>query len=193
MSPRKYPIPSVGDKFGELTVTSVAKVPSIGTAATLVCVCGKIVGPRKTSELFRKNGGNGIRSCQSCANRKKGIGYRRPNSRYSSARVLGSYKGGAKSRGIDWELTDQEFYSMIELPCVYCGDSKTSLMNGAVEWHPVFMYTGLDRIDSSKGYSSGNIQPCCKWCNYAKRDRSEDDFLSWVERVYNYGKSSSSE
>lgn len=185
---RKYPVPSVGDKFGELTVTSVAKVPKLGTVATLVCVCGKVVGPRKTSELFRKNSNEGIRSCQSCANRKKGLGYRRPNSKYSSARVLGSYKGSAKTRGIAWNLTDKEFYDMIELPCVYCGDSKTSLMNGAVEWHPVFLYTGLDRIDSSKGYSSDNIQPCCKWCNYAKRERPEEDFLLWVEKVHNWVK-----
>ena len=41
-------------------------------------------------------------------------------------------------------------------------------------------------IDSSKGYTKDNVVSCCKDCNYSKRTMSQEDFLTWVERVYNH-------
>jgi len=44
-------------------------------------------------------------------------------------------------------------------------------------------YSGLDRVDSSRGYVHGNVVPCCGECNYAKQDLSVDDFLASVARI----------
>ena len=56
-------------------------------------------------------------------------------------------------------------------------------------WSEQFRYTGLDRINSELGYTVENIQPCCKWCNMAKSDRSEKDFIEWVALIIdNWGK-----
>jgi hypothetical protein len=49
-----------------------------------------------------------------------------------------------------------------------------------------FVYNGIDRIDSSIGYVEGNIVPCCKACNMAKNTMGQDEFMLWVERVYNH-------
>jgi len=47
-----------------------------------------------------------------------------------------------------------------------------------------YVYSGIDRLDSSKGYEPGNVVPCCKQCNWAKNDIAYDKFLEWIERVH---------
>ena len=47
-----------------------------------------------------------------------------------------------------------------------------------------FIYNGLDRIDNSKNHSKENCVACCKYCNYAKRERSFSEFKEWINRVY---------
>ena len=49
-----------------------------------------------------------------------------------------------------------------------------------------FVYNGLDRVDNEKGYTIDNVVPCCKHCNYAKRNRSVEEFIDWIAQVYEY-------
>jgi hypothetical protein len=44
----------------------------------------------------------------------------------------------------------------------------------------------LDRIDSSKGYISGNAQWVKKEVNFMKQNYSEDKFLGLVEKIFRY-------
>jgi hypothetical protein len=44
--------------------------------------------------------------------------------------------------------------------------------------------SGIDRVDSNKGYTIDNCVPCCKTCNLAKAELSQRDFLDWVRKVY---------
>lgn len=46
-----------------------------------------------------------------------------------------------------------------------------------------FVYSGLDRIDSSKDHSPDNIVPACWICNVAKSNRSISQFLEWALRT----------
>ena len=48
------------------------------------------------------------------------------------------------------------------------------------------LYSGIDRVDSSKDYNIDNVVPCCAMCNLAKRNYSDEDFLKWIKRVYEY-------
>ena len=50
----------------------------------------------------------------------------------------------------------------------------------------VLKCNGIDRIDSSKGYTVENSVPCCKYCNTAKNTMSVDEFLKWIGRVYKF-------
>jgi hypothetical protein len=45
---------------------------------------------------------------------------------------------------------------------------------------------GIDRVDSSKGYVTDNVVPCCRDCNVAKSDLSKAEFLNLVEKIYNH-------
>jgi len=58
----------------------------------------------------------------------------------------------------EWSITISEWKELRKLPCEYCGGPRSE--NGV----------GLDRKDNSKGYSIGNVAPCCPTCNYVKRD-----------------------
>lgn len=93
----------------------------------------------------------------------------------------------------DGNLTFDEFYEITQLNCHYCNEPPNNFFskrkannckNKLLIDEDTFIYNGLDRLDSSKNHSKNNVVPCCKWCNYAKRERSKDEFLEWVRKVY---------
>lgn len=49
-----------------------------------------------------------------------------------------------------------------------------------------YLYNGLDRVDSNKGYLKENVVPCCEICNKAKRDLSLCQFKKWINRLIKY-------
>lgn len=95
-----------------------------------------------------------------------------------------SYKHRAKNKKIDFELDKESFRNIIIQKCVYCNQfgknhrTKRSC-NGK------FISNGIDRIDSSKGYTKDNIVPCCKICNQMKNNLSLKDFLNHIKNIYN--------
>jgi hypothetical protein len=87
------------------------------------------------------------------------------------------YKKDAKYRNVEFVLTMEEFVAYWQKPCVYCGD--------------VIGTIGLDRVDSSKGYTIDNIVPCCFVCNVMKMDKPENEFKSHIIKIFNNIKGSS--
>ena len=95
-------------------------------------------------------------------------------------------------------ITISDFTALIEQPCSYCGLTKSDTskeprsyraeLTGTVSHHIdldyVYHHNGIDRIDSNRGYTPDNVLPCCKYCNVAKLNNSQEDFLEWAERVY---------
>lgn len=98
----------------------------------------------------------------------------------------------AKSRGLSFSLTKEEFREMTSSPCFYCGASPSSgIATGTnasklTRENATYIYNGIDRLDNSLGYELFNCVPCCRPCNFAKRTRSINEFKLWVEKVYNY-------
>ncbi len=92
------------------------------------------------------------------------------------------YKNRTKNSKIDFKLTLDEFYTLTSMPCIYCG-----------EYDKIFMgkkYTGIDRIDSSKGYILNNCVPCCFICNRMKLNGAYEEFINRAGRIYNNFKES---
>jgi hypothetical protein len=83
------------------------------------------------------------------------------------------------------------------LPCVYCGKEPANLfrrkfqVDGKYRYVPEmdFHYSGIDRVDSAKGYIHGNLVPCCWECNRIKRAMSLEDFLGLIGRIQNHNPS----
>ena len=101
--------------------------------------------------------------------------------------VMATYSHNARRKGREFKLTSKDFEELIYLPCHYCAISGSSHIKPQkirrTERKSVY-YNGLDRIDSSKGYTRDNVVTCCKYCNRAKSDRTTTDFLNWLERAY---------
>lgn len=95
--------------------------------------------------------------------------------------ILG-YKRHAKDRGFEWELTEDDVIRLISQDCHYCGlppSNKKITKN-----HSGFLYSGIDRVNSAKDYTTDNCVPCCEQCNKAKMALSKEEFIAWVKRVY---------
>lgn len=104
--------------------------------------------------------------------------------------VFTHYKNNAKQRNIEWDLSEEEFKNIITQSCIYCGEApnitKTSSYRDKYE-----KITGIDRVDTAKGYFKENCVPCCKMCNIMKNKFSKEDFINKVKSIYyNYIKSS---
>jgi len=91
------------------------------------------------------------------------------------------YKSNAKKRKLEFNLDKEVFIKLVSSKCRYCDSEPfqhlTSVYNDIA-------YIGIDRVDNNKGYITGNVVPCCKHCNIAKRNLSEKDFFDWVNRVF---------
>lgn len=92
----------------------------------------------------------------------------------------------ARKRNLVFDLSDEELDLIWSQNCYYCDEPPSNRMvavrpDGKEE---VFVYSGIDRINSSVGYVPDNVRPCCKVCNRAKSDLSEEEFLRWVKKIY---------
>lgn len=96
---------------------------------------------------------------------------------------INHYLQSAKKRKIDWEIDDKYFFELITSNCYYCGSEPRSLTKTSN--HKMFT-TGIDRIDSNKGYTKNNCVPCCSFCNFAKNKYSLDEFEEWIERLIKF-------
>ena len=87
------------------------------------------------------------------------------------------------------------FKKLVKSKCHYCGVeyskevkdmSYGTIKGGRLISDEILKVNGIDRIDSNIGYTVENSVSCCKTCNFAKNVMSQDDFYSWIKRVYEY-------
>jgi hypothetical protein len=99
------------------------------------------------------------------------------------------------SNKMSGEVIDFKTFSLLsKSKCKYCGlehskeiEDRLSETNSKKRLSDeVLKINGIDRIDSSIGYTKENSVTCCKYCNFAKHTMSEDDFYKWIRRVYEF-------
>jgi len=71
-------------------------------------------------------------------------------------------------RGIQMQLTFEQFSEIINKNCSYCGSLNCR---------------GVDRKDSSGNYDLENSVPCCKYCNSMKNSMTVEEFLKHIEKI----------
>lgn len=72
----------------------------------------------------------------------------------------------------------EQFQEITSQPCFYCGG-----------WNDYELkFTGIDRVDNSKGYEENNIVPCCKVCNVLKGRFSRRAFIRACKKIARYTK-----
>ena len=174
---RRASILTPGTVFGNLTVRHRALHPKGKTGVYWLCdcVCGRdtIV----STNLLRCG------NTKSCGCRIGAI-----HDTAAKDRLLRDYQSGAKTRGLLWSLSADEFFELTLGNCHYCGappgntkvvpPRKNGLLIGAHYTH-----NGIDRVNSSLGYQASNCVSCCGICNLAKMDMPYDKFIAWIHRV----------
>jgi hypothetical protein len=97
--------------------------------------------------------------------------------------ALRAMKKNARKRGREWGLTDEQAVAIMRRNCFYCGAAPSNISCPPI-CNGDFVYSGLDRVDNAKGYTPDNVVPCCKFCNYAKGNRTLAEFLEWAKSLY---------
>lgn len=159
------------------------------------CDCGKV----KQYPVKDVLSGN-CKSCGCLSYNQNPSGWTKSrNPQLSSWRGLYTrYKTSAKHRDIDFNMSLDDFISVASKPCFFCGNGTAEYNKWQEPWTQTkgrfitaeekkaytITRTGIDRINNQMGYAPNNIQPCCKNCNRAKMDLSQEDFLSLIERIY---------
>lgn len=94
--------------------------------------------------------------------------------------MYNGYKTGARVRKLEFTLTPQQFKSLIDLPCFYCGSApRTTLALGYKD----LVCNGIDRVDNSLGYIPSNCVPCCSRHNRMKGTLSVEEFVELCRSV----------
>jgi len=73
----------------------------------------------------------------------------------------------SKQRGYEVDLSEDDIVEMVQEDCYYCG------LTGS----------GIDRVDSAKGYTKDNTVPCCRSCNTMKLDYNLDEWKVMMIRI----------
>lgn len=168
---------SVGDKVNNWTISGLAeskRTPKGQIKYYWPCVC--ICGNQKTVYAGSLKSGKS-KSCGCIRIDKKEYGAA------SKHNVFLCYKNRAKRKGINFDLSKEEFLDAVSKPCFYCGKTLSNYMK-AGKRNGGFSYNGIDRFDNTKGYVKDNCIPCCINCNKAKLDQTHEEFLNMVESIY---------
>ena len=178
-----------GKRFGKLQV--IKRIDERGNKGQIkwecICDCGR--GHIVTGESLRSG-------------KSKSCGCNRltpPNK--EKDRVIAVWKQLYKSTiekrckkwGIISDISLNDFITMSQSPCVYCGMLKSNFAtdrnsSGKKTSDTIIKYNGLDRVDSAGGYTKINTVPCCKHCNTAKNTMSKTEFMDFIKRVYEYNR-----
>lgn len=183
----------IGDLFGGLEIREIIPATKTGNHVRLNCLC------HYCNNHTIINGGliHKFRSC-GCQQRNsntwknktgaKNKPHQLPKGKAARNLVEYGYIRGAKKRNIEYNLTTEEFDNIIQGSCYYCGDKLTNCKKGTGKTSGDFQYTGIDRIDSSLGYTKNNCVSCCWKCNSMKNNSTIVDFLTHIRKIYQHNK-----
>jgi hypothetical protein len=173
------PIDLVGTSHGQLSVLSKAFSKNRKVFWNVQCnICSRLY--ELTTDRIKAN----VNGCNECARintpRGKDSQYWR-GGEYISSIFLSNVKRGARKRGIECNVTLAELdliWAVQGGRCAYT-NRKLSLTSDNCT-------ASLDRIDSSVGYFSYNVQFVHKNVNVAKWAMLEEDFLAMIKEIYEY-------
>lgn len=99
-------------------------------------------------------------------------------------RILRNYQSNAARKNQVFRISFSSFKKLIFQNCHYC-DSPPSNNFKEKSYKTHFKYSGLDRLDSKKGYYLWNVVPCCFRCNCIKSNNLSEKEMLAVGRVLN--------
>lgn len=170
--------------FGEWTVENKPHILIKNhTSWWCKCSCGKrkIVGAEALMH----------RRSRSCGCKKINLRFKTLNidQRHSTVkRCFEAYKRGAIVRKHEFKLTIEEFETLTQGNCHYCGEKPQQVYKRKYVDGISFIYNGIDRIDNNYGYMKKNCVSCCYKCNRAKANMTQKEFFELIKKITNHQK-----
>ena len=170
---------NVGDTFGAWTVVGEGQWGSGAKYLVFEHECGN----QRKVEPYRA--GKAMQACKKCEARAS---YRRDAEDIIINKEYRAYKFSAKKRGYAFELTKEYFKAIMLEKCFYCGREPYNVKQVTPTrqsiWYEgqTLKLNGVDRVDNTLGYTKDNCVPCCTDCNFAKRDKSLEEWVQQIER-----------
>ena len=87
---------------------------------------------------------------------------------------------------IPWELSLQEYVTLVTGECYYCGAQPSQQPKGAYMRTLGLKRNGIDRVDNEIGYRADNCVSCCAVCNRDKSSHSQAEFIDITRRRYQH-------
>lgn len=168
----------IGKKFGRWTVIEEYKEKSNYIMWKCLCDCG-------TEKIV--NGGSlrsgQTKSCGCFMQEELSKRSRLPDGVAALQNKYTHYLKNARKRKYEFTIDIQEFENLIKDNCYFCS-APPELCFKPKSIRNSFPMNGIDRLDNNKGYISGNCVTACRQCNLAKFIYSEEEFKSWIKRLY---------
>lgn len=201
------PLQLKGKRFGRLLVLGIEGKDGLGNYKWLcICDCGV-----ETIKVGRALVCGDTQSC-GCYGKEqviKGIqkSKRKPGEEKHLHQWWYQINDKAKRRGIEMVIDKDSAIKIAKQNCFYCGtpparytryieNRKAQCGRRQKTYYPESCENdapyihGLDRVDSSKGYTEENVVPCCGSCNQLKWDRPVKDFYEHLKKVIQHIESS---
>lgn len=185
----------VGQRFGRLLV--VEELPSNDKKYKrprwkCLCDCGMTTILRRGDAL--KNGNTTSCGCKKSEVSSKRLSVVALNNRKYEPKIATAMEV-YKTKYSDGTLTFDQFFTISQQNCYYCGcvpsNVRNTVRNGASSFfvkNCTFTYNGIDRVDNELRHDVGNCVPCCKTCNFTKRNMPLENFYKMIESIYHYKK-----
>jgi len=174
-----------GQKFGRLIAIKRVYPNSKNRTTRWLCKC-ECGGKKIVDKGCLISGGTKSCGCLAFEHIRK-IGKRKLGYGVAKMRsLISKYKRSARKRGLEWNLTEEQFKEITQQNCHYCGAKPNNISKNYTTFNGDYVYNGIDRVDNTKGYMINNVVPCCKICNRAKNDLPLKEFKEWVKRIYNF-------
>jgi len=177
----------IGDVHNSLTVMGEpflsTKLKFNHFRAKVKCVCGNEFIAKCTDLRI-----NRTKSCKDCAwaKRSKTKSIQVSQNQQMFKRLI---LDRCKKHNIEISITVEDYGKIIKQNCFYCNDEPKLTTRFStrkyVNAEPMFA-NGIDRIDSSIGYTLENCIPCCTSCNYAKHKLTQDEFYEKIRKIYKH-------
>lgn len=138
------------------------------------CVCGKLRVKSSSSLHSETNKGCGCKQQQRILEKIiKEDG--------AILKVIRRYKADSKDTGRVFALTLDQCKTLFGGLCFYC-NAVPARISQAISGK-IFFYNGIDRVDSTKGYTIDNCVSCCSQCNMMKGTLCQSLFIERCREI----------
>lgn len=170
-----------GKRFGKLIVLKISHTNSRRKFWECKCDCGgsKVCTTKSLTSGYVKSCGCAIRN----KNHIRWKGYEDiPYDFFSS------YKRGALTRGLDFEITIEYVWEIFKSQNFKCALSGIDLCFSETRKQRGLRTVSIDRKDNKKGYVLGNIQLVHKVINIMKNKLNDEEFIKYCNLISEHNK-----